>query len=138
MKQIEYKCKLCGKPGTAEFPEHAPQEAVDKWFPMLAHNRCADLRRDRDDSEVLIRFACHRIINASEEKKAVIVSKARIILERATKSYANSLAGILEREPIWSRDFVDLIIQQPEKVNQILSKYRDKIRAQPRRREGAD
>lgn len=138
MMKIEYKCKLCGKPGTAEFPEDAPPEAVDKWFPMLAHNHCADIRRGRDDSEDLIVHACYSISIADEKKKGALIARLRPSLEKWTRRYAECIAEILDREHVWSSHFVDLLIEQPEKASQILSKYRDKIRAQPRRREGAD
>lgn len=129
MPTIEYKCKLCGGPGTAHFPEDAPQEAVDKWFPMLCHNQCADRQRARRDSEETIISLCLRYAHSDKATKIKTRDSTKSLLDKVTLKYAKALAEIMGLPKyVWTEDFSELLLDRPERCGSILFNYREELR----------
>ena len=129
MKQITAPCKLCGLPAIARFDDHAPQEAVDKFLPMLAHDACYDavikrMEAARDISRLLFQ---HSRLSPSEKEKELPSLREEML--QATKSYAEAIAFILKSPVmVWSEHFADLLIEKPHEVGRILYEYREEVR----------
>lgn len=132
MRFIETPCKFCGRPAVARFEDGAPEEAVNQWLKMLTHDACADALRKRNDTKDRIYDLCFMLERGEKNKDKL--SKIRIALTHNTKLYAEAINKILEildgkkAEVMWYSSFVDLLMEQPEKVSQILYKYRDAVR----------
>lgn len=125
---IETPCKLCHKPARTFFEDGADPAAVDKFLPMVAHDRCADLtrrRRDLRDKIIDLCFMIERTPDMKEEAR----DKVRALLTKATKALAETLMDTYRAKTLlWSPDFVDLLMEQPKQSPRIIREYHDEVR----------
>lgn len=129
MPTIDYICKLCGKPGRAHFQIDAIQEAVDRWVKMLAHNECADRMRAKNDSEEAIVRVCLRFSRRSAKEGSTVEEETKKALRFWTLKYAKLLAEILGLPNyVWTEDFVELLMANPEQCGRVLANYRSELR----------
>lgn len=116
--KFEYKCKFCQRPGfviTGDDPVEL--EAAKRWFPMLCCNRCGDfriaLRKLRDS----LRSVARQLVVAPESKKSEAVSAAVPKLEVITKKICTLVCNFYRVQNTWSREFVDMILDNPSKCD---------------------
>lgn len=127
MKFIQSKCKICGRSATAQFDDDAPQEAVDKWLPLLTCNPCYDTHTKRRRSEEAIVNLCFAY--ARSPQKGKIVAETRNSLIEATKDYAEAVQETYKAPAvIWSEAFADTLIERPSQYPKILGEYRAEVR----------
>lgn len=102
---------------------------MDKWLPMLTHDRCHDIRRKRVDSSEKILGACFEYARASTTEKGKMVVSTRNLLVMHTRRYAESFAELYNLTRVmWTEDFVDMLIEKPESAATALSNYHTKVR----------
>ena len=124
MQEIIQPCKICGKPAVAQFEDESPQEAVDKWLPLLTHNRCSDIRRKRIDSSEKIITACFNYVRTPEKEKPKMFCTFKDTVTIFTKRFSEAIRDQHHQERVmWSEDFVQLFIDRPELAARILSNY---------------
>ncbi len=129
MRFAQAKCKFCGGSATAQWEDADPQEAVDRFIPMIACNPCADAYRQRNDSGSEIVSNCYRLSRASKKERAEIVGDIRTALVVLTRTYAYAMMHILRSQSVlWSEDFAQRLIESPEKASEILRQYRAEVR----------
>lgn len=132
MKFVEHPCRICGKPALAKWDDDADPEAVDRWLPALAHNRCADLTRERNDAEEHIVRLCFIFVRADDKTRDRLKEKLPQALEAATRRYAKAIAAQMNLETyVWSYDMVRLLMDEPEKCGRILRNYRRQLHELP-------
>jgi hypothetical protein len=136
IRMFETKCKICGGRAIARWDEHAPQEAVDGWIPMLTCDPCYDLRVKRNESAGAIFNACFRFQHTANPQK--VKGEIRGALMLSTRAYAEVMQREFKApEIIWSEGFVDCLLDAPAKCAEILRDYRAEVRRSARRQEVA-
>ena len=127
MREIIQPCKICGKNAVAQFQDGAPQDAVDKWLPMLTHDRCSDIRLKRIDSSERILSACFNYARGSEKDRPKIRLELPEMLRFWCRRYAEAIRDQLGlKEDIRNdhvEEFVQMLMEEPEKAARILSNY---------------
>jgi hypothetical protein len=126
---IAYTCKLCRQPNVAEIAEDAPKNYVDRLRPLLTCNPCFDRREKFRNAEAAIYRMCERLLRADGQQIERLRSVASEVLKSATRAYAEAMAEYRHLPAVvWSNDFVDMLIERPEKAGFFLKQYRDRLR----------
>jgi hypothetical protein len=126
MSLHECKCKLCHKPLTIEIDD-AYAELGDpfKMLPTATCNRCFDLRERRIRIEGQVARASRMLI-MQPKMDAAVRNKIRDGLRVATQAYARYVADLnFSGQIAWNEEFVDIIMEQPQKSLTALSIYRN-------------
>lgn len=135
---IAYTCKICHRPRIAQ-AEDCPSEWVLKLAPLLTCDPCADKRGKYVKAISAIASLCSQVEKLNhwkwtdgkkgEDEKNDRIKPLRSGLVVATKNYAAAVAKIQNLSaPVWMEDFVDQLIEMPDKVALILSVYRKGIK----------
>lgn len=123
MKNISYNCKRCHRPGTAQYDPEWVSE-VSKWAPMLTCNPCADyLERLRRLKDVVYKLSIDA--NRSSDQKGI--SRVRDGLTLVTKKIAFVVSREYRVMNEWSIEFVDQIMERPDKSLLIVDTYEKMI-----------
>ena len=142
--EIAYTCKFCHTPRAvdADIPDgwsdqppgykrgvslRIPLE-ISIWQSMLACNRCADFERSRRDQEDRILKAAGALLiaRANRLNPSALDAASRKIDERLcllTKELATIICDHYHKMDVWDREFVNQIMDQPEKTNAALRFY---------------
>lgn len=129
-------CKFCGIPVTVESDPDCPPEWAESLLKMLACNRCADYRARMGRIGAEIRKICLNLIQLINSKTATdeATGKARKLLEAMTWKVAEATCKFYRtRTTIYSQDFVDQIMEHPDKSSLILKTYAGMVRDEARR-----
>jgi hypothetical protein len=130
--KIEYHCKFCGKPGTAEAEEIPGIElAVEKWKPLLCCDRCADFMTARRSVIEQIKRVCEEVIQARLVLKPIrlkdIEEAARAGLIEGTKRFTRLVCEYKRTMNIWDIEFVNLLMDKPTDLHAICAGYQRMI-----------
>jgi len=128
-------CKFCGLPVTVESDPECPPEWAQSLLNMLACNRCADYRAAMGRIGAEIRKVCLNMIQmingrvSTPEKEA----KIRKAVENMTWKVAEATCKFYRvKNVIYDQDFVDQIMEHPDKSSKILSTYAGMVRQEAR------
>lgn len=96
---------------------------------MLACNPCADNRRIFKDTQDSIFQRCFEFDREGVVEKEKLRERVKASLVLLTRGYAKSCAYIFKApQVIWAPEFVELLMEQPDKVGRILYNYREEVR----------
>ena len=123
-------CKFCGKQLTVESDNECPPEWVASLLPMLACNRCADYRARMAKLSDGIRFACLNYIQLVNCNKLTDedTAKTRVTLTTLTKCVADVVCRFYSRVTAWEPDFVQQLLDYPDKHAKVLATYISLVR----------
>ena len=117
MKDIVYKCRVCGKPGFAEYEEGFTGD-IDTWQSMLTHDRCYDFRDAKQ--EILRRIDSIIIWRNKVAVNEAQLERARLALVDATKDYCAVVCKFNRKPAQWEPWLVEGILKKPENTKTIL------------------
>lgn len=128
-------CKFCGVPVTVESDADCPMSWVDSLLGMLSCNRCADYRAGMSRIGAAIRKVCLNYIQLINSKTSTedAAHKARKLLEGLTWKVADATCRFYRIKTIYSHDFVDQIMEKPDKSAIILRTYAGLVRDEAKR-----
>jgi hypothetical protein len=122
--KYEYTCKFCQKPGfviTGDAPMEL--EAGKRWYPMLCCNRCGDFR-------ISLRKARHALMNIARQLATAAPAKIGELraaktdaIESITKRISTLACDYYRVQNVWCADFVDQILEKPDKADIIVKVY---------------
>lgn len=123
MTRMAYNCKECGRPGVVDYePEFIGEAEV--WKARLVCNRCGDflmlLSKLRERAGKISRFANR--LNSSEAEKC------RLKMVDCTKEIARAVCAHWRVQTVWEPDFVDQLMERPEKTDIIIKVYAQHIK----------
>lgn len=126
MSLHQCKCRLCLKPLTVEVDDSYGEHGDPfKLLPMATCNRCFDLRETRIRIESQVARASRMLI-MQPKMDASIRNKIRDSLRIATQAYARYVADLNNSKVMaWNEDFVDLIMEKPDRSLTALTLYRN-------------
>jgi hypothetical protein len=133
---ITHPCKVCGKELSLEADDQCEPHWLKVFLSMLSCNRCFDLRAERLEVTYRIVAICQylRAIDGFKIKPEDRKRKRAQVRERLsirTKEYARWFRKALNgRVEVWSEEFVDLLLDAPDKCDEILKQYRNGARAE--------
>ena len=118
-------CKFCRKPLTVESDQNCPDEWAARLVALLACNSCADYRSRMTRYLDAIRKTCLDYIQAhnAKELKAEDEDKVRSTLRRLTQGVAAAACRHRGIVTIWEPDFVQQLIDMPDKSNKVVAAY---------------
>lgn len=129
-------CKFCGIPVTVESDPDCPPEWAESLLNMLSCNRCADYRAAMGRIGAAIRKVCLNYIQLVNGKTITDDgrNKVRKGLEALTWKVADATCKFYRtRATIYSQDFVDQIMEHPDKSALILKTYAGMVRDEARK-----
>ena len=120
MTKLPYLCKRCERPGVAEYDEEWVNN-LDYWASMLTCNPCADyLTKLRRLKDVIYQLSID--LNRTRNNREEVV-KIRDVLILNTKKIAFVVSREYRVMNEWSIEFVDQIMEQPDKSLLIVDTY---------------
>lgn len=128
-------CKFCGVPVTVESHADCPSEWVESLLKMLSCNRCADYRAKMSAIGSAIRKVCLNFVQLANSKTddAEKTGKVRKSLEALTWKVAEATCKFYRtRAVIYNQDFVDQIMENPDRSSLILKTYAAMVRQEAR------
>lgn len=129
-------CKFCGSDCEVEQHEDCPDEWADKLLPMVACNRCADFRSNLTSHGSDVHKACASYIQVLNSNKGTQEKEQQMrrTLEIMTRRIADTTCRFYRLEPaVWDIDFVQQIMEKPEKSWAIISTYIRMVAAESRK-----
>ena len=125
------KCKFCQKPLSLKVDPlgcDSPMFDLNTLIKMAACNRCADYYTEvRSLDEAIASVAW----KSKHTKKKDDMDKLRGTLVTLTKGYAELVCDHFHKITTWEPDFVQKILDQPDKSGKILKVFRQFV-ARPR------
>lgn len=128
-------CKFCGIPVTVQSDPECPPEWAESLLKLLACNRCADYRAMMSKLGSAIRTVCLNYVQLVNSKTddAEKTSKVRKSLEAMTWKVAKATCDFYRTgNTIYSQDFVDQMMEHPDKSTLILKTYATMVRNEAR------
>jgi len=129
---MDYTCGCCGCAGQAEYDSEFIHKA-ELWKAKLVCNPCGDflsamlrLRACCYESAILF----HRAKGQKEE--GIIKAELRRKLTTLTHRVSRITAAHWRTSELWDPDFVDQILEQPDKIKAIFTIYQQSVRAASR------
>lgn len=128
-------CKFCGIPVTVSSDPDCPPDWAESLLKMLACNRCADYRAAMGRIGAAIRKVCLNYIQLVNGKTITDDgrSKVRKGLEALTWKVADATCKFYRIKTLYDQDFVDQIMEHPDKSTLILKTYAGMVRDEARR-----
>ncbi len=132
---IDYTCKFCRRTGIAQLADDLPADWIqlDKWKAMLCCNRCADYMEAKRKCLWAIRKAAILLaqmrVTATGQELLKIEAAVRERLVGLTKRFAAVVCDYLLVETVWEEEFVNMLMDKPDRCEDIASHYVRGIRA---------
>jgi len=123
-------CKFCGIPLTVESSHDCPADWSNVILGLLACNRCADYRSSMIRLNDSIRRTCQTFIqmhNAGAMNEETTTA-LRQTLGTLTKRVADAVCRFYRVALIWEPDFIQQLIDQPDKHTRVISTYTRLVR----------
>ena len=126
---VKAKCKICKKDLVVQVDD-GYTGPLDGLLAMATCNRCYDLRDKREKATENIKNACLWLTQHPEASKEKL-EQARIKLEKWTRDYAEVMMAYNNSTTlVWSPEFAQNLMQQPDKWYEQLRFYRQTVREQ--------
>lgn len=131
LASIDYTCGLCGKPGQAQYKPEMVHK-LERWVSILHCNRCADfkvmLRKLRDNCKrlVILRWQLQKAGKMKQDQEALV----RKEIEDLTKAIAQLVCVHWRVGVVWEPDFVNQLLDFPDKAEFIVNQYAHLIQTQ--------
>lgn len=122
-------CKFCGLPVTVESHPDCPVEWAESLLKLLSCNRCADYRSAMARIGAAIRKVCLTMLQSNNPE---VGAKSRKSLEALTWKVAEASCKFYRVNTIYSQDFVDQLMENPDKSSLILKTYAGFVRDEAR------
>ena len=126
MKSFPYKCKFCGADGQAHCAADPAMFDITLWLSKIACNRCADYH----DRRITLgeRISKLAVFVLRKRQGGITITpetegKLRERLTNLTKEFARIVCYHYRKPTIWEPDFVQLIIDKPDRTDSILTHY---------------
>jgi len=124
---IAYECKFCQKPGVVTIDDPEAMFQVPKWKHLISCNRCADyserkrlfFERIETATAILNQFR----MTLAPEKINSAESKIREKLTAITKQLSALVCDYYRKTNVWDVEFVNLLMERPEKTWAICNQY---------------
>lgn len=132
----QVNCKFCGSQCEVEQHEDCPDDWADILLPMVACNRCADFRSGITARGADIHRVCQNYIQMKNSNKATPDKEYETsrILEAMTRRIADTVCRFYRLQPVvWDIDFVQQIMEKPDKSWAIISTYIRMVSAESRK-----
>ncbi len=124
---IAYECKFCQKPGVVTIDDPEAMFQVPKWKHLLSCNRCADYMERKRGFFERIRAATATLqqfrLTMTSEKLMPAEAKIREKLTAITKGLASLVCDYYRKTNVWEAEFVNLLMDKPERVIEISNRY---------------
>ncbi len=125
-----YKCVFC-KTERVSYWTPNPIFTLAKWQSKMACNRCADYHHTRIGLCEKIAKIC-RVLGVartlSSKELSAITAATDTKLVELTRKLARAACEHAGVAMLWEREFVDLLIQSPEKQHLVVGKYLSGLR----------
>lgn len=126
---VATKCKICKKDLVVQI-DNDYFGPLDNLLAMATCNRCYDLREKHLKATANIESGCNFLVQHPEASEKEL-EKARKHLEKWTKEYADAIRQFNHSDKlVWSEDFAQNLMQQPDKWYEQLRFYRQSVREQ--------
>lgn len=128
-------CKFCGIPVTVQSGPDCPPKWAESLLNMLSCNRCADYRAAMGRIGAEIRKVCLSMIQMINGKVSTPEKEAgfRKMLEKMTWKVAEATCKFYRTKlVIYNQDFVDQIMEHPDRSSLILKTYAGMVRNEAR------
>lgn len=124
----ESKCKVCGKTLVLTIDDdYAAMGDPQKLSGLATCNPCYDNLSTRSNCERQVFRAC-RTLAMQPRLSSEIRTRIRDVLVKTTKSYALAVAEFFHaKEYMWDEEFVNMLMDMPEKAGVILTKYKQDV-----------
>jgi len=126
IQKVPYTCRFCGAQRMASYDDDCPGIQLEKWMKVICCNKCADFRVQRGNLTDGIASAC-RVIQVETFNGATLPlekeTRIRLKLVKLTKRYATLMCDHLHLTNVWNPDFVDQLMEHPDKWGLILKTY---------------
>ena len=122
-------CGLCGKPGKVQCHDGIIQNE-HAWIAMLHCNRCADFKvalralREHCKSVMIFRWQLQQTGKMTPE----LTGEIKEMLIAATKAVAELTARHWRVDTVWDLDFVNQLMEFPDKAEFIVNQYAKMIK----------
>lgn len=129
-------CKFCGRECEVEQDQDCPDEWAAKLLPMVCCNPCADFRSALTATGAEIHRTCLGYIQMKNSNKATPEKEGqfRRVLEVSTRRIADTVCRFYRLQPVvWDIDFVQQILEKPDKSWAIISTYIRMVAAESRK-----
>lgn len=130
------KCKFCGADCEVEQHEDCPDDWAEKLLAMVACNRCADFRTNLSTHGADVHKACANYIQVLNSNKGTTEKEQQMrrTLEILTRRIADTACRFYRLKPVvWDPDFVQQIMERPDKSWAIISTYIRMVAAEARK-----
>ena len=132
IQKVPYTCRFCGAKHVAEYDDTCPGIQVENWMKLICCNRCADFRIVRGIIMDGIAGACRLVQIGTFNGKKLPPDKegaVRVKLEMLTKRFATLMCGSLGLANVWDSDFVNQLMEHPDKWPVVLRAYANGLRS---------
>lgn len=124
MIAVQYTCRICRGPGTAEAPEDLyDADSHGKWVAMLCHDSCYDAWSAAEKHAGRVCNLAVLLVtaeSAAEKERADVAGVVRPKLIAATKSWASAKCRMLRVPSVWDEEIVNAIMEHPKSWRQVL------------------
>lgn len=133
--KIDHICKFCAVPVSLEIDDAALEFfTLEYWKSLAACNRCADFKSRKrtlvdkllEKSVVIQRHKLKQSPLSNEDYGRVHQS-----IESATKKFSELICKFYRKRHVWHQDFVQQILDMPEKTMTILNLFERSIEKAP-------
>ena len=126
-----YACRICRTEHVAQADDCCPSEWITGLATILVCDRCCDYRVGRRKYGEMIARACGEIRAAALTPKGVpaeMRQSMEALLRNLTQSYARIVCRYHGLGDMWDEDFVNQLIDYPDRAWTILRAYEDQVR----------
>lgn len=125
---IQAQCKFCLVPITATADDECPELNLKAWLSLLCCNRCGSFRAWFERILHSTRDLCRGWAILSPRQRESARPELDQNLERITRRIADQTCRYYRVGHTWERDFVDQLLERPDKAEFIIRQYEDIVR----------
>lgn len=108
----------------------SPMFKIETLVSLAACNHCGDYYVNiRRIGEKIVAM----VVQLRVKKKPESIARIKEILSSLTKSYSRAVCDYYRQQRVWDSDFVDQLVESPDKTVLILKLYRKGVAAQSAR-----
>lgn len=127
-----YICRFCGANHVVQYDDACPGLHIETMMKLLCCNRCADFRVANRDLTSIISGICRKVEVAKASTRGMnsgVDGECRTSLEKVTKLYATLMCNHLHLTNVWDSDFVNQLMDHPDKWPSVLRGYTNGLRS---------